>query len=63
MIDTKEHYQVRSKFFEKTVGSGAIVNKDIGEELQKPVIKKAERRKVYVRFEDNILVGNKIVIF
>ena len=51
------------RFFEKTIESGAIVNKDLAEELQKPVIKKVEKRKFYVRFKDNILVGNKIVIF
>ena len=64
MIDTKEHYDgVWPKFFEKTIGSGAIVNEDLAEELQKPVIKKFERIKVYARFKGNIWAGNKIVIF
>ena len=30
------------------------VNKQLAEELHKPVIKKLKRRKVYARFKDNI---------
>ena len=42
------------KFFDKKTGSRASVNAQLAEELQKPVIKKFERRKVYARFKDNI---------
>ena len=34
------------KFFDKETGSGAIVNKDLAEELYKPVIKKFKVRRV-----------------
>ena len=42
-----------NKFFEKKTGSGASVNEVLAKELPKPVIKKIKRR-VYVRFKDNI---------
>ena len=43
------------KFFDKKTGSGVSVNKQLAEELHKPVIKKKiKRRKVYARFKDNI---------
>ena len=42
------------KFFDKK-GSGVSVNEQLAEELHKPVTKKLfKRRKVYVRFKDNI---------
>ena len=42
------------KFFDKKTGSGVSVNEQLAQELQKPVIKKFMRKKVYVRFKDNI---------
>ena len=42
------------RFFDKKTGAGINVNKRLAEELHKPVIKKFERRKVYVIFQDNI---------
>ena len=46
------------KIFEKKTGSEASGNKDLTEELHKPVIKKFKRRKIYIRFKDNF--GQKI---
>ena len=43
-----------NKFFNKKTGSGGTVNKQIPEELHKPVIRKFKRRKVYVKFKDSI---------
>ena len=34
---------------------GVIVNEQLAKEIHKPVIKKSKRRKVYAKFEDNIL--------
>ena len=42
------------KFFNKKTGSGVSVNKQLAEELHKPVSKKFKRMKVYVRFKVNI---------
>ena len=42
------------KFFNKKTRLGISVNKQLAEELHKPVIKKLKRRKVYARFKDNI---------
>ena len=50
------------KFFDEKTGSGVratskaglSVNKQLAEELHKPVPKKFKRRKVYVRFKDNV---------
>ena len=42
------------KFFVKKTGSRLCVNEQLAEELHKPVTKKLKRRKVYVRFKDNI---------
>ena len=42
------------KFFDKKIGSGVSVNKQLAEEWHKPVIKKFKRSKVYARFKDNI---------
>ena len=39
---------------QKKTESGISVNKQLAEELHKPVIKKFKRRKVYARFKDNI---------
>ena len=44
------------KFFDKKTGSGASVNKDLVEELHKPLIKKFKIRKA--RFKDNIWAGD-----
>ena len=41
-------------FFGKKTGSGASVNEELAQELHKPMIKKFKKRKVYVRFKDNI---------
>ena len=43
-----------SKFFDKKTDSAISPNEQLAEELHKPVIKKLKRRKVYVRFKDNI---------
>ena len=43
------------KFFDKKTGSVVSINEQLAKELHKPVIKKFKRRKVYVRFEDNML--------
>ena len=43
-----------NKFFDKKTGSEMSVNKQLAEELHKPVIKKFKRRKVYARFKDII---------
>ena len=43
-----------NKFFHKKTGSGVSVNEQVTEELNKPIIKKFERIKVYGRFKDNI---------
>ena len=42
------------KVFDKRTRSGVCVNQQLAEELHKPVIKKVKRRKVYVRFKENI---------
>ena len=42
------------KFFDKKAGVGVSVIEQLADELHKPVIKKFKRRKVYVRFKDNI---------
>ena len=42
------------KFFDKKTGSGVSVNEQLAEELHKPVINKFKRRKVYMRFKNNI---------
>ena len=63
-MDIKEYLQIWSiGFFDKKTGSegtatskvGVIVNEQLAKEIHKPVIKKSKRRKVYARFEDNIL--------
>ena len=41
-------------FLDKKKRSQESVNKELSEELNKPVIKKIKRRKVYAGFEDNI---------
>ena len=43
------------KYFDKKIGSGVSINDQLAKELHKPVIKKFKRRKVYARFEDNML--------
>ena len=51
------------RFLDKKTGSGGtatskvgvIVNEQLAKEIHKPVIKKSKRRKVYAKFEDNIL--------
>ena len=35
------------------IGSGASVDEELSQELDKPVTKKFERRKVWARFKDN----------
>ena len=42
------------KIFDKKAGSGASVNKDLVEELHKPVIKKFKSKKAYSRFKESI---------
>ena len=42
------------KFSDKTTGSRKSVNKQLAEELSKPIINKFKRRKVHARFKDNM---------
>ena len=42
------------KFFDKETGSDVSVNKQLPEELHKPLIQNFKRRKVYARFKDSI---------
>ena len=42
------------KFFDKKIGSGLRVNKQLAEELHKPLIKKFKWRKFYVIFQKGI---------
>ena len=68
MMDIKEHQQVWFIRFLIKKGSEAIViskvgvsvNKQLAEELHKPVIKKFKRRKVYARFKDNIWAADLV---
>ena len=54
MMDIKEHQQVEhQKVFDKKTESRERVNEQPAEELHKPVTKKSERRKIYVRFKGN----------
>ena len=46
------------KIFDQKTGSGVSENEQLADELYKPVIKKLKRRKVYVRFEDNIWIAD-----
>ena len=41
-------------FFDKKKRSGVSVNEQLTEELHEPVTKKFKRKKIYVRFKDNI---------
>ena len=41
-------------FFDEKAESGISIKEQIAKELHKPVIKKFKRRKVYMRFKDNI---------
>ena len=42
------------KYFDKKAGLGVSENNKLAEELNKTVMKKFKRRKVYARFKDNI---------
>ena len=42
------------KLFDKKTGLRLSVNEMLDQELNKPVIKKFNRRKVYARFKENI---------
>ena len=42
------------KIFDEKTGSVISLNKQLAEELHKPIIKKLKRRKAYTRFKDNI---------
>ena len=42
------------KYFDKKAGLGVSVNNKLAEELNKTVMKKLKRRKVYAKFKDNI---------
>ena len=44
--------------FDKKTESGISVNKQLAEELYKPVIKKFKRKKVYARFKDNFFTAD-----
>ena len=41
------------KFFEKKTESEINANKQLSEELHKPVIKKLKKRKIYARWKEN----------
>ena len=55
-MNTKGDQQVSSMSFlkKKKTGLGASVNKELAEELHKPVIKKIKRKRVYARLKGNI---------
>ena len=42
------------KFFDKKTSTGMSINEQLAKELNKPVIQKCRRIKVYARFKDNI---------
>ena len=42
------------KFFNKKSKGGSILNKQLANELHKPLIRKFKKRKVYPSFKDNI---------
>ena len=44
----------KKKKKKKKTGLGASVNKELAEELHKPVIKKIKRKRVYARLKGNI---------
>ena len=46
------------KFFDKKAGSRININKQLAEELHKPVIEKFKRIKFCTRFKDNILAAD-----
>ena len=46
------------KFFDKKTESTVSVNKQLAEELHKPVIKKFKRTKEHARFKDDIWAGD-----
>ena len=46
------------KIFDQKAGSGRSVNKQIAEELHKPVLKKSKVGKLQARFKDNISVAD-----
>ena len=48
------------KFFDKKTGLGVSVNEQLAEELHKPVLKKFKRRKVYLRFQENIWAADLV---
>ena len=54
MINIKEHQQIWSVSFLIKAGAGTSKNEKLAKELHKPVTKKLKRRKVYMRFKDNI---------
>ena len=47
-------------FFDKRAGSGMSINKQLAKKLNKPVIKKFQRRKVYSRFKDDIWAADSV---
>ena len=55
IMDIRALASIAYKFFDKKTGSGVSINEQLAKELHKPVIKKFKRRKVYARFEDNML--------
>ena len=50
------------KFFDKKSAKGSAINsisnEQLADELDKPIIRKFERRKVYLSFKDNIFGAN-----
>ena len=47
-------------FLDQKTGPEISVNEELAKELLKPVIKKFKRRKVYVRFKDNIWAADLV---
>ena len=47
-------------FYGKKTVSGVNVNEEPAEELHKPVIKQFKRRRVYVKFKDNICAADSV---
>ena len=47
-------------FFDKKTGMAGSVNEELAQELQKPVIKKPKRWKIYARVKDSIWVAELV---
>ena len=46
------------KFYDKKTGLGVSLNEQLAEELHIPLIERCKRRKVYMRFKENICAAD-----